>query len=90
MTIEDGKLAHIKVERGAPCGATWLAADKVKGMPVEEGIVRYGLEVQFFCSANPAGWDPLWGKSPVHLAADIHSSVLKAVVKKKENQEVAG
>ena len=80
--MADGKLEKIRVNRGAPCGATWYAAEKVEGMDVEEGIVRYGLEVQFFCSANPAGWDPLWGKSPVHLAADIHAAALKACVKK--------
>ena len=82
VDVQEGKLARIEVGRGAPCGATWYAAQKVLGMPVEEGIIRYGLEVQFFCSANPAGWDPIWGKSPVHLAADIHSNVLKVGVKK--------
>jgi hypothetical protein len=47
-------------------------------------MTRFGLEVQFFCSANPAGWDPLWGKSPVHLAADIHTAALKTSLKKKK------
>ena len=78
-------MEKIEIHRGAPCGASWYAAKKVTGMPVEEGIVRYGLEVQFFCSANPAGWDPIWGKSPVHLAADIHSAALKACVRKAAN-----
>lgn len=45
-------------------------------MPVEEALVRIGLETQFFCSANPAGWDPLYGKSPVHFAGEIHKSAL--------------
>ena len=64
-------LKDLEVMRGAPCGATWLAAQKVKGMDLEEALTRFGLEVQFFCSANPANWDPIWGKSPVHIAADI-------------------
>jgi hypothetical protein len=67
--------------RGAPCGASWKAGQKIVGLPVEEAIVRIGLETQFFCSADPAGWDPLWGKSPVHFAGDVHSAALRRAVK---------
>jgi hypothetical protein len=74
-------IREIRVEKGAPCGATWNAAAKIKNMPVERALTRFGLEVQFFCTADPASWDPLWGKSPVHFAADIHSAVLKAALK---------
>ena len=79
-----GKILKINVKKGAPCGATWLAAEKMKDKPVEEALTRFGLEVQFNCFANPANWDPLWGKSPVHLAADVHTSVLKAALKKEK------
>ncbi len=74
---------NIQVIKGAPCGATWLAAQKVKGLPIKEALTRFGLEVQFFCTANPAAWDPLWGKSSIHVAADIHTAVLKTGLKKK-------
>ena len=77
-------ITEIKVLKGAPCGATWNAAQKIKNMPIERALTRFGLDVQFFCSADPANWDPLWGKSPVHLAADIHGAVLKAGLKKKK------
>lgn len=81
--IPDGdRIKEIVVHRGAPCGATWLAAEKVKDMSIERAMTRFGLEVQFFCSANPAGWDPMYGKSPVHVAADIHSAALKTCLKK--------
>lgn len=86
VDVESDRIKEIRVSRGAPCGATWLAAEKVRHLPVKEAMTRYGLEVQFFCSANPAGWDPLWGKSPVHLAADIHSGVLKGCLKKGQNK----
>jgi thymidylate synthase len=76
------RIERIEVLRGAPCGATWLAADKVKGLPLSKAMTRFGLEVQFFCSANPAGWDPIYGKSPVHVAADIHTAALKTGLKK--------
>jgi thymidylate synthase len=77
VEVADGKIARIAVVRGAPCGATWDAAAGVLGHPVEEAMVRIGLETQFFCTANPAGWDPLYGKSPVHFAGDVHAAALK-------------
>lgn len=82
VALDDDRIERILVHRGAPCGATWLAAEKVKGLSLEKAMTRFGLEVQFFCSANPAGWDPLWGKSPVHLAADVHTAALKTSLKK--------
>jgi hypothetical protein len=82
VVIDQDRIQEIKVLRGAPCGATWNAARKIKNIPIQEALTRFGLEVQFFCTADPAAWDPLWGKSPVHVAADIHSAVLKTVLKK--------
>jgi len=40
-----------------------------------------GLEVQFFCSADPAGWDPIYGKSPVHFAGNVHAKALEKAIK---------
>ena len=82
MKITDGIIAHIAVKRGAPCGATWEAAHRVVNMPAKEAIIRMGLETQFFCTADPAGWDPIYGKSPVHFAGDVHSAALKKAVNK--------
>ncbi len=75
VEIEDEKIRKITVLRGAPCGATWEAAARMAGAPVKDAA-RYGLEVQFFCTADPSGWDPMYGKSPVHLAAEIHRAAL--------------
>ena len=71
----------IEVLRGAPCGATWAAADKLIGQPAVDVATRMGLEVQFFCSADPAGWDPLFGRSPVHFAGKIHRAALESALK---------
>jgi len=81
--VVDGKIRKITVTRGAPCGATWEAAQKMIGKDAAEAPRRYGLEVQFFCSADPAGWDPIYGKSPVHFAGHIHQAALKKALKKK-------
>ncbi len=76
VEIEDERIRKITVLRGAPCGATWEAAARVAGAPIEGAAVRFGLEVQFSCTADPSGWDPMYGKSPVHLAAEIHRAAL--------------
>jgi thymidylate synthase len=72
-----GKIREINILRGAPCGSTWKACEKILGTSIEEALTRIGLETQFLCSANPAGWDPIYGKSPVHFAGHMHNAALK-------------
>ena len=83
MTTVDGRIATIAVRRGAPCGATWEAAPRVIGLPLDEAAVRIGLEVQYLCVADPAGWDPIYGKSPVHFAGKIHQQALVKALRQK-------
>lgn len=66
--------------RGAPCGATWEAAERLIGVDVDEAARTIGLDVQFYCFADPAGWDPIHGKSPVHFAGRVHSRALAAAI----------
>ncbi len=80
--MEGGRVKAVAVRRGAPCGATWRALEKLVGMEAGEAATRYGLDVQFNCSADPAGWDPLWGKSPVHLAAEVHHKAFLRALRK--------
>ena len=80
VVVENGLVADIVVVRGAPCGATWRAVRRINGRPVEEAALRLGLEVQYFCTANPAGWDPIHGKSPVHFAGEVHASALRSAM----------
>jgi len=82
VQIKDNKISDISVVRGAPCGASRDAANKLIGMPLEKAVVTIGIETQYLCSADPADWDPLYGKSPVHLAADIHAKALSNAIKK--------
>lgn len=84
--MSSGRIANIKVSRGAPCGATWEAASGIINLPVKDALVRIGLDVQFFCTADPAGWDPVHGKSPVHLAGTIHQKALAAALQRSENR----
>ena len=81
VSVVGDRLDRIKVLRGAPCGATWDAAKRVAGLPAEEAAVRIGLEVQYFCVADPSAWDPISGKSSVHLAGEFHKAALKKALK---------
>jgi hypothetical protein len=77
VRVFQGRIAEVAVVRGAPCGASWEAAQRVSGLAPEEALERIGLEVQFFCRADPSGWDPLHGKSPVHFAGHVHRAALR-------------
>jgi hypothetical protein len=77
----NGRICAVRVRRGAPCGATWQAADRILGLPAEAAPLRIGLAVQYFCTADPAGWDPIHGKSPVHFAGNVHARALAAALR---------
>jgi len=82
VSIKEGKIADVQMIRGAPCGATWEAAKRLIGHPAEDAVRKIGLETQFYCYADPSGWDPIHGKSPVHFAGRIHSKGLKKAIDK--------
>jgi len=82
VEVHEGIIDHVKVVRGAPCGATWQAAERLVSLPMDEALQRIGLETQFFCTADPSGWDPLYGKSPVHFAGKIHGQALAQALTK--------
>jgi len=88
VRIVHGKIAGIEVVRGAPCGASWEAAARLQGVAAEDAVVRMGLEAQFFCTADSAGWDPISGKSPVHLAGELHSKALHKALTLSNKEEL--
>lgn len=82
VVVEKGIITAVETLRGAPCGATWDAAQRIVGLPVDKARIRVGLETQFFCVADPSSWDPITGKSPVHIAADLHKAALAKALKR--------
>ena len=82
VEVGEGLIREVTVQRGAPCGATWEAAKRLEGVPVPEAAVRLGLEVQYFCAADPSAWDPIYGKSPVHFAGQVHQTALVRALEK--------
>ena len=82
MKVRDGLVAEVIVLRGAPCGATWDAAKRLMGVSADDAARKIGLDTKFYCSADPAGWDPIYAKSPVHFAGRVHSQALQIAIEK--------
>lgn len=80
VRIEDGRIVEIQVLRGAPCGATWDALQGYIGCTVDDVLTRLPRQVQYFCVADPSGFDPVSGKSPVHYAGYVHIAALKKAI----------
>ena len=77
VQVEDGLITAVRVLRGAPCGATAEAIDTFIGCTVAEALTKLPREVQYRCVADPSGFDPVTGKSPVHFAGHVHRAALK-------------
>ena len=80
VETEDGIITKVEVIRGAPCGATWEVAKRLVGHPVDDAGRKAGLDTQFYCYADPSGWDPIYGKSPVHFAGKIHDKQMQKAI----------
>jgi hypothetical protein len=83
LEMENDKIIRVEVLRGSPCGATWEAVKKIVNLSAEQALIKIGIETQYFCTADPSNWDPKYGKSPVHLAAELHNKALARALKKK-------
>ena len=80
VSISADVITDIEVLRGAPCGATWDALQEYIGCSVEDVKVRLPRQVQYFCVADPSGFDPVSGKSPVHFAGYVHIAALTKAI----------
>ncbi len=87
VTVEENMIVDIEVLRGAPCGATWAAILDVVGCSVDRASHLLPLRVQQNCYANPAAFDPISGKSPVHYAGYVHLAALKKAIGEAANLE---
>lgn len=80
VVLQGDRIKEIEVVRGAPCGATWDALQEYIGSKVDDVLTRLPRQVQYFCSADPSGFDPVSGKSPVHFAGYVHIAALKKAI----------
>jgi len=81
VEVAEGRISAIRVLRGAPCAATWKAAESVVGMRPEEALPRIGLATQFHCyaKANPN----VFLTNPLHVAGEVHSAALGKALRRQ-------
>ena len=88
VSLDGNRITAMEVLRGAPCGETWEVAPLVVGMDVDEALSFLPREIQYRCSADPSGFDPVTGKSPLHYAGHVHRAALnKAVDQARQDRE---
>lgn len=74
---QGGRVAEVRVRRGAPCAATWDLLPSLQGLSPRQAVTQAGLASQLFCKAKSSAWDPIWGQSPVHFAGRVHAQALR-------------
>ncbi|WP_163298569.1 DUF166 family (seleno)protein DfsP [Dissulfurirhabdus thermomarina] len=82
VRLEAGRIAEVRVRRGASCGATWEAARRLAGLAPEAALAAVGREVQYLCCADPSAFDPVSGKSPLHHAGHVHRAALRKALER--------
>ncbi len=72
VEVEDGVVEHVEVIRGAPCGATWEAAEEIVGEPATRDTVNaFALRACHRCAA------PRFGRLETKdLASYFHAEAL--------------
>ncbi len=86
VEVDRGLVKRVKVKKGAPCGATWEAAEKIINMKVEEALTRFALEVQFICRGR--GFYEVKGKkAPLHIAGELHKEAIKKAVERSTTSQ---
>lgn len=85
VEVVGGRIAAVRVVRGAPCGATWKAAQSIVGLTEDEAIPKIGLSTQFHCyaKANPN----VFLTNPLHVAGEVHSAALEKAIRKAAKQD---
>ena len=81
VVTQHNRIKDITVKRGASCGATWEAAQTLIGKEVEEALTTLAREVQYLCTADPAAFDPVSGKSSLHYAGEVHHQALQKALR---------
>lgn len=79
VKTKDGKVADVRVIKGAPCGSTWYMAKEIVGMEVKDAPPKAGLLIQHYpCRATRGD---LGG---IHESGELHK---QAFIRALENEE---
>jgi len=77
VEVKDNKICRMEVRRGASCGASWQLIPRILGLSPETALESIAREAQYLCAADPSNFDPLTGKSALHVAGKVHEKALR-------------
>jgi hypothetical protein len=79
VRTKDGKIADVKVVKGAPCGSTWHMAKEIVGTLVKDAPPKAGLLIQHYpCRAARGEF------GGIHESGELHK---QAFIRALENEE---
>ncbi len=85
VVVEDNRITQMRVKRGASCGATWQVIPKIIDLSPEKALECIARETQYLCPTDPSNFDPITGKSALHVAGNVHAKALENAL--DENQK---
>ena len=80
VDVRENVITAIRVKRGASCGASWEVIPRLVGLPTAEALACIAREVQYLCAADPSNFDPITGKSALHVAGKVHAAALEKAI----------
>ncbi|AKB56350.1 MULTISPECIES: DUF166 domain-containing protein [Methanosarcina] len=79
VKTKDGKIADVKVIKGAPCGSTWYMAEEIVGTEIKDAPPKAGLLIQHYPCRATRG--EIGG---IHESGELHK---QAFIKALESEE---
>lgn len=82
VDVRENKICRMEVKRGASCGASWELIPRILGLSPETALESIAREAQYLCAADPSNFDPITGKSALHVAGKVHEQALRLALAK--------
>jgi len=82
VEVRENKIWGMEVRRGASCGASWELIPRILGLTTEMALESIAREAQYLCAADPSNFDPLTGKSALHVAGKVHEKALRLTLER--------
>lgn len=75
VSIAHGRVEHVEVVRGAPCGSTWFMAEGLRGVEVGRAPTEASLLVSYYpCRARRGG------RGGIHSSCELHLEAMKRAI----------
>ncbi|MBU4261141.1 MAG: DUF166 domain-containing protein [Proteobacteria bacterium] len=82
VEVRENKICRMEVRRGASCGASWELIPRIVGLSPEMALESIAREAQYLCAADPSNFDPITGKSALHVAGKVHEKALRLALER--------